>query len=58
MKRGEREREKGEGGRERERREGGVPTLITNDETESGSSRAVEERTSFSKKQNRDILGK
>ena len=59
--RGERER------REREERERECvcvcvcvcePTLTTNEETESGSSRVVEDRTSFSRKQNRDIFGK
>jgi hypothetical protein len=32
--------------------------LTTNEETESGSSRVVDDRTSFSRKQNRDIFGK
>lgn len=49
------ERERGEGGR----KGGGVLiTLTTKEEIQSGSSRAVEERTSFNKKQNRVILGK
>lgn len=36
----------------------GEVTLTTNEETESGSSRAVDERTSFNRKQKRVILGK
>ena len=50
---GERERE-----RESERERECEPTLTTNEETESGSSRVVDDRTSFSRKQNRDIFGK
>lgn len=50
------EREK-EGKKERAREWRYVITLTTKEEMESGSSRAVEERTSVNRKQKRVILG-
>lgn len=54
MRYSERERE----GREEGKREWRYVTFTTKEEMESGSSRAVEERTSFNRKQKSVILGK